>query len=233
MFMQGRSPIRWFSRIVLIPIALAIGCQTKPEGEVALRAQVLRVKGGARCSYDGAHWNTLKRGNFLHAGCVVQTATDSAIDIVLVEGYHQSVSPSDYFKRRDWFTPEGDRIPADDIIRLYGDTILSIDRFVLRRSNDPGSSTKAVSMHLRTGRVIGGFNKELGCTCDVWVKDEDVYIINALFGITDARLVGVKAGVVLIIKSGVILNPRLVIPAGKQYDPKLNQVTDLPLILDF
>src|SRR5271170_1232095 len=68
------------SLVVFALMGLATQAMAAP---VEQTASVLRVQGAARYSTDNQKWQTLKVGDVLKPGCVIQTAEQSEVDLQL------------------------------------------------------------------------------------------------------------------------------------------------------
>jgi hypothetical protein len=152
-----------------IVIGLAAQASAAPVDQTAT---VVKVKGGARYTTDNRTWKTLKVGDVLKPGCVVQTAEQSEVDIQLggkvvptapiVQNkatgmediptvYDGILYSSGMGAGGGGFTPTA---PAGNMVHLDESSVLAIDK--LTSDTTVAESVDDTELDLRAGAV--GFN---------------------------------------------------------------------------
>ena len=104
---------------VALAMVTAVAAQTVKEGV----GTVVRIKGAARFSTGNDVWQTLMVGMVLKPGTIVQTASNSVVDIVLGEA--QAVDQKRPVGEMLYYQPETDR---DAVAWLFEDSVLAIDK---------------------------------------------------------------------------------------------------------
>ena len=72
--------------LVVFGVALAAITTLAAENVVQVNAKVVRIKGDARYKVGSGAWQTLKRGDELSAGTIIETGVNSRVDLMLGEG---------------------------------------------------------------------------------------------------------------------------------------------------
>jgi hypothetical protein len=106
-FSSAVWPLRLLS--VCVVLVLVAGCATQaPVANANIpAARVAHLKGAARCKTGNLAWQQLKPGDLLQPGCMIQTAENSRLDLVLSAG-----SLSD----------------RQTVVRMWEDSCLGIDQ---------------------------------------------------------------------------------------------------------
>jgi len=121
----------WIAHVLAAAAAAALveNCailRASPEGKAA--AKVIRLQGNARYSLDQTNWKTLKKGVYLKAGALLQTAPNSSVDLCLKEARGTSSAP-----------------PVEEVIRLLDNSVLSFEKL----------SAGEIQFELRGGSLMG------------------------------------------------------------------------------
>ncbi len=184
--------------------------------------QVLRIKGQARYSSDNKTWHSLKKGEVLQSGTMIQTAEKSAVDLQL----------------GDWGAaptlidvPNGSlRTPEElkaNTVRLYENSVLDIGKLTSDRTGT--GEVSETQLDLRAGQIMGGVRKS---------STASRYEIKCLKGVA-----GVRGGVYLMNSSGELdvlygmaiialqaadgSTPVKMVAANQQFDPGTGLVTEI------
>jgi hypothetical protein len=166
-------------------LLLLAGCatQSQPGGSEALPARVIRVKGAARWASDyGMPWQVVKVGTRLPPGAVIEAGVNSRVDIRLGERSRRTEehnrTPSrvevempnsvsrmhqdDPVALERWHRPSEIltyRVPRDNMIRLWENSLVRFDRLARRRSGAGTRVGEEVRLNLRAGHMFGAVPK--------------------------------------------------------------------------
>jgi hypothetical protein len=188
-------------------------------------AKIIRIKGSARYTTGGSVWQDLKPGAVLHQGAIIQTAAASMVDILLTEnGGAAAVQPS---SASGLGGSSATPTSQQDIIRIYDDTVLAIDRLVVDKTGE--DKVTDTELDLRAGRLIGDVNKISAASVF------EIKVPNAVAGIR-GTIVGVDALGLFACQHGALgvayktsNGPKSVtVEGGFQYDIRTEQMSPLP-----
>jgi hypothetical protein len=108
-----------------------LAAQAVAQTESLLPSTVVRLNGNARASSDGGKsWRTLKAGDAVESGGLIQTAFNSDLDLAL-----------------------GAR--TDQVVNLAEDTLLRLDRIASRAIPGASAAAEEISLDLRKGMITG------------------------------------------------------------------------------
>lgn len=134
-------------------VAIAIICAGVISNLQADTAKVVRIKGAARYSTGNNIWLTLHQGDALKAGTVIQTASESVVDL-LIGAESDIAKPSPIVRR---FTTGVSPDTQQNIIRLRENTVLALDKL---SSEQTGADVVTdTQLDLRAGRIFGNVKK--------------------------------------------------------------------------
>lgn len=141
---QSFSAVKWFM-LVLVCVGIS-------SNALADTAKVIRIKGAARYSATANdQWVTLREGDILKAGAVIQTASESIVDLLVSA---DSVAPSPVVRR---FSPSTTTDAAQNTIRLRENTVLALDKL---SSEQTGADVVTdYQLDLRAGHILGNVKK--------------------------------------------------------------------------
>src|SRR5436853_5306662 len=127
-----RKSISCVLAVSVLLLANANSSRAQAQSGASFSAKVIRVTGGGRYSVNGQPWQTLKVGDVLLPGTLVQTAkTKATIEIQL-----------------------GQRAGTDgDIVRLFDDTALEIKKLSIQGGGLEGA--EEIELDLRAGQILG------------------------------------------------------------------------------
>jgi len=124
--------VRKLTSFGLLLLAASLVGQAGAQEAVSLTAKVIRLTGAAHFSVDGQPWQTLKVGDLLKAGTLVQTAkTKSSVDIQLGEGAGTDANA----------------------VRLFDDTALEIKKLTAKGAG--ADRVEETELDLRAGQILG------------------------------------------------------------------------------
>ena len=213
---QSRILFNWLTACGL---ALAMVATAAAQTVKQRTAEVVRIKGSARYSTGNNVWQPLKVGAQLRAGTIVQTAADSAVDIVFSEvgGPARRPSAGEFIN----YNPT----VSQDIIRVQPDSVLAIDKVTVTETG--ADKVTDTELDLRSGRVIGSVRKvSAASTFEVKIPNGVAGIRGTLFSISALGVIAVIEGSVAV----AIQTPQgpkvEVIQAGFEYDIRTGEIRE-------
>jgi hypothetical protein len=181
---------------------------------------VIKLKGHARYSVDNKSWMTLRKGDVLQPGTVIQTAEESIVDISLGEQQGGTItSPIGMAGPNTSNVGGGDNGPKANLIRIFPSSTLAVDKLILEKTGvDEVSETQ---LDLRAGRIMGNV-KKLSSASRYEVK-----LPNGVAGIRGTSYMISATGVIYVLSGSVTVtymgsNGQMItqtINAGQSYDP--------------
>lgn len=212
----------WIQKTMLCAVTLALASTVLAETQ-QINAKVMKVKGSARYSTDSTTWNTLKAGQSLPAGTVIQTAKGAYVDLVIGEG-----APVFHSHRIGSTIPYPPSVQAavfqpgvqQNTIRLFEDSALALDKLSCTKTGmDEISETQ---LDLRAGKIFGRV-KKLSAASKYEIK-----IPNGVAGIRGTTYTVNANGVVTVLEGSVVISMvgsdgrvvTVVVEAGYMYDPR-------------
>jgi hypothetical protein len=205
--------------LALVALALQASAENIPQV-----VTVIKIKGHARYSTDNKSWITLKQGDVLQPGAVIQTAEESTVDIMLgEEGAKVSASPMGSAAPTSTSTTTGgNNGPQSNLVRIFPSSTLGVDKLILEKTGvDEVSETQ---LDLRAGRIMGNV-KKLSAASRYEVK-----LPNGVAGIRGTSYMISATGVIYVLSGQVVVtymgpNGQMItqtISAGQSYDPSTN-----------
>jgi hypothetical protein len=210
----------------VLAFTVSASAQTVQQGVVT----VVRIEGTARYSSGGGSWLPLAPGKTLGANDVIETASDSTVDLVLGEKAAQ-VSPSAGFQSH--YVPingiggSAQSAPEQNVVRLQADTVLAIDRYTY---SETGADTVSdTELDLKAGKIFGNVKK---------ISASSQYLVKMPGGVAGIRgtifLLG-SDGSVTVLSGSVVVSvvgangqvSTTVVGAGEVFDPQTQQLTRL------
>jgi hypothetical protein len=188
-------------------------------------ATVIRISGDARYSRGNNDWHTLKEGDIVQPGTVLQTASKSYIDLIL---YNEQVPLSQQVSLAPSLTyrPEGEAVA--NVVRMYENTVLSVDKLTSMQTG--ADKVTETQLDLRAGKIFGAVKRMGGAS-----KYEVKY---------PTGIAGIRGTVYLLDSKGVIsiysgsaveafTKPdgtpgTQVVNQGYQFTPETGQLTPIP-----
>jgi hypothetical protein len=213
----------WIQKTIVCAMTLALACSVLAETQ-SINAKVTRIKGSARYSTDSKTWSTLKLGQVLWAGTVIQTAKGSFVDLVLGDALPVVQSPK--IGQVSLPYPPSHTPPAfqpsvqANTVRLYEDSALALDKLTCTKTGmDEVSDTQ---FDLRAGKMFGRV-KKLSPASKYEIK-----LPNGVAGIRGTMFTVDVNGVVTVLEGTVVISivgadgkvTTVVVEAGNMYDPR-------------
>jgi len=220
----------------ILGLAVAASAQTLKPGV----ATIVRIQGEARYSLGDGNWHPLVVGKMLGAGCVIQTAHDTIVDMVMGSSVEMPQAAS--WPDRVGPAPDAnvrgmvDYKPSveQNMIRMTSDTTLAIDKLTV---SDTGvDAVSDTELDLKQGRIFASVKK---------LSAASQYLIKIPNGIAGVRgtLFGIDAsGWCVVIRNSVLLSivgsngTPLTYQVGEnhEFDPQSGQIILLtPARLNF
>ncbi|MCX6890159.1 MAG: FecR domain-containing protein [Verrucomicrobiota bacterium] len=139
------------SSLVVCGIALAMVSTLTAESAIQENAKVERIKGSARYKIGSGAWQTLKRGDRLKEGTVIETGADSRVDLVM--GTSETPAPRPIVGEVQTYQPTAEQ----NMVRIWENSRLAIDKFVSTTTGaDVVTDTK---LDLQAGHIFGSVKK--------------------------------------------------------------------------
>jgi len=217
---------------VVCGLALMLASQASAQSTKSGYATVVRIQGEARYSAGDNVWHPLTVGQTLGAGNVIQTATDSKVDIVLGDRIVDQIVQ----------TPSAVGLAADanvrgmisykasaeqNVISMQGDTVLAVDKLMI---SDTGvDAVSDTELDLRQGTIFGNV-KKLSAASEYLIKTP-----NGIAGVRGTTFILSANGDITVIAGSMVAShtdssgqvTTEVLGPGDQYNPRTGQVTHL------
>lgn len=222
-----RSSIASFSKFGLTFLATMVAASALAQA-VEKSVKVIRVSGGARAQVAGGTWQEIKQGDVLGSGAVIQTAKDSTLDLLLSGEVRPAATRplavsgggGDNFP-----TPSFPGRPTASVIRLYGDTVLAIDRLT-SQGEGPDQVTETL-LDLRAGKLFGSTQKVKGASkYEIKLPNGVAAIRGTIYTVGSDGTIAVMSGSVFV----TVRNPdgstvTQQVPAGFSFSPTSGTVS--------
>ena len=133
-------------------VAIAIICAGVISNLQANSAKVVRLKGAARYSTGNNIWLTLHQGDVLKPGTVIQTASESTVDVIL-GSENEIATPTPVIRRFNYTSEDAQQ----NIVRLRENTVLALDKVNFEQTG--ADVVTDIQLDLRSGRIFGNVKK--------------------------------------------------------------------------
>jgi len=200
-------------------------------GTQAGYATVARIQGEARYSTGDNQWHALTVGQTLTAGCIVQTAVDSSVDLILgariphhINAYPDKIAPAPDASVRGLTAYKASA--QQNVIRMQANTVLAINQLTI---SDTGvDAVSDTELDLRQGTIFGNV-KKLSAASQYLIK-----IPTGIAGVRGTTFVLSADGAITVVQGSMIVSTvvngqpvTMALGPGDQYDPSTGQVTHL------
>jgi hypothetical protein len=137
--------------LVACGVALAMVSTLAAQSVDQNAAKVVRMKGGVRYSTGNNDWKSLKLGDVLRPGTVIQTAADSQVDLVLGDASAPVARPvpTDMLS----YQPMAEQ----NIVRLWENTLMGVDK--LTAMSTGMEVVTETQLDLKAGHITGSVKK--------------------------------------------------------------------------
>ncbi|MFM2083088.1 MAG: hypothetical protein RL380_1779 [Verrucomicrobiota bacterium] len=187
-------------------------------------ARVSRIQGKARYSTDNKNFRDLTAGDILKPGTVIQTASESWVDVVLYDDAQAFTTVQPVVRKFNYGIGQD---AQQNVIRLRENTVLALDKLF---STGTGSdSVTETQLDLRAGRVFGNVKKLSGASkYEVKLPNGVAGIRGTLFDLSANGVLTVYFGSVAIsYYDGTGQLVTKVVYEGERLDLNTNQLTHL------
>jgi hypothetical protein len=137
--------------LVVCGVALAMVSSLAAETVEQLSAKVVRIKGSARYKTASGAWQTLKTGDQLGAGTIVETGVDSRVDLMLGEGTPPTARP--VIGEMLTYAPTAEQ----NMVRIWENSRLAIDKLTLTETG--ADTVTETQLDLQAGHIFGSVKK--------------------------------------------------------------------------
>jgi hypothetical protein len=216
-------------------VALAMVAAFSAQAEQGV-AKVVNIKGAARYNTaDNSTWRPLKSGTILHQGAVIQTASESHVDVILnnakagaAEG--AALATIDPSSSASGASTVAHSQPAtkQDAVRIYQNTVLGIDKLAINQTGvDKVSETQ---LDLKAGRILGTVKKlSGGSTYEIKIPSGVAGVRGTIYTISADGILSVYSGSVVLAYVGSNGTPTTQeVKAGQRYDAKTGVISTIP-----
>ncbi len=202
---------------VIAAMASTVLAETKQVG-----AKVVRLKGNARYKIGNGAWMPLKRDQTVGAGAIIETGSDSRVDLALGEA--QAPKPSLTVGTMLTYQPAS----SQNMIRIWDNTRMAIDTLTVTETGaDVVSETQ---LDLQAGHIFGSVKKMSAAS------RYEVKIPNGVAGIRGTTYDINVDGIIKVLDGSIFLNYKdskgnsatQSIMGQQMFDAKTGVLTDLP-----
>jgi len=211
--------VAWSAAFAVATGAVVLPAQVANPGT----AKAVRIKGAARYTTGDNRWHPLSEGDVLKAGAVIQTASNSQVDLLLSDREEPVAEP---FTPALVYHPEAEaRI---NLVRMYENTVLAVDKLTWMETG--ADRITETQLDLRAGRIFGTVKKLSGASrYEVKIPNGVAGIRGTVFDLDVSGLIKVLVGLVIesIAKpDGTVATQ--VVKGGQMYNPATDRLTDIP-----
>jgi hypothetical protein len=215
-------------RLLAGAVALAVlglATHSMAQSSPQLVAKIIRVKGMARYSRDNKTWQTVKVGDILQPGSVIQTAEKATVDIQLGERDAAATTPiSNSGMSGMGYSPEE---ATANVVRIFESSVLGVDKLT---SQQTGADTvEETQLDLRAGNIMGNVKKlSAASKYEVKIPNGVAGIRGTIYFISSSGVVNVMAGSVVIAvvgADGTVVTK--VVTSWHRYDPMTGLLTEI------
>jgi len=203
-----------------IVMAMALNAVAQQMSEAT--AKVVRIKGSARYASANNVWQPLKVGDVLRVGAIIQTASDSRVDLVL--GEKDAVAKETKWGEVVSYQPQAQQ----DFVRVWENSVLSLDKLLVA---DTGTDKiRETELNLRAGRVFGMVKKLNGASkYEIKMPNAVAGIRGTIYTVSATGVVDVLVGSVVVAYMDANGQPvTQVVMGGQRFDASTGQVTPIP-----
>jgi hypothetical protein len=174
-------------------LLLAAGCATEtPAGrDGAPSVRVVYLKGRARYQTGNNDWRPLKLGDVVKPGTIIQTASNSRLDLDLGDGSVRAARPAP--DDMNFNQPAA----KQDIVQLWDNTLMGVDK--LTRMHTGTNVVTETQLDLKAGNITGSVRKiSAPSKYEVKIPNGVAGTSGATFDISAGGLIKVRGGSVVV-----------------------------------
>jgi hypothetical protein len=138
--------------LAVFGVTLAAISALAADDVVQVTAKVLRVRGDARYKVGGGAWQTLKQGDQLGAGTVLETGVNSRVDLMIGEGAPPPPASAN-FGTMLTYAPAAEQ----NTVRIWENSRMGIDK--LTRTETGADVVTDTQLDLQAGHIFGSVKK--------------------------------------------------------------------------
>jgi len=176
------------SRWMVCGIALAMVSTLAAQTTTQISAKVVRIRGSARYKIGTGPWQTLKTGDLLQQGAVIETGMDkSRVDLVLGEGTPPAARP--VMGEVLTYHPAAEQ----NMVRIWENSRLGIDK--LTKTQTGADEVTDTKLDLQAGHIFGSVKKlSAASTYEVKIPNGVAGIRGTIYDISAEGVVKVLVG---------------------------------------
>ena len=207
--------------LVVCAVAFAM-VSTLTAETIQVKAKVVRIKGSARYKVGNGPWQELKRDQLVGAGAIVETASNSRVDLMLGEA--ENPRPALTIGTMLTYQPAY----GQNMVRIWEDSRMAIDTLTVTQTGaDVVSETE---LDLQAGHIFGSVKKMSAAS------RYEVKIPNGVAGIRGTTYDINVDGVIKVLDGSIFLNYKdqhgnqasQVIMGLQMFDIRTGILSDLP-----
>jgi hypothetical protein len=175
------------SSLVVFGVAVGMISSLAAETVSQVSAKVVRVKGQARYMVGGGAWQTVKKGDLLGAGTIIETGVGAQVDVIVGEGAPMNQRP--IAGEMLTYAPSAEQ----NMVRLWENSRLGIDKLtVTETGSDVVTDTK---LDLQAGHIFGSVKKmSAASTYEVKIPNGVAGIRGTVYDISVEGIIKVLVG---------------------------------------
>ncbi len=208
--------------LVVCGVALTMVSSLAAQTVEQVTAKVVRIKGDARYKVGSGAWQTLKRGDELNAGTIVETGIDSHIDLVLGEG--APLKPRPVIGDMLTYQPTAEQ----NMVRIWDNSRLGIDKLTMTETGaDVVTDTQ---LDLQAGHIFGSVKKMSAASkYEVRIPNGVAGIRGTIYDISAEGVVKVLVGSIYLAYTDAQGNAKTQVVMGQQqFDIRTGVLSALP-----
>jgi hypothetical protein len=203
-------------------VALAVVSTLAAESTKQISAKVAHLKGSARYATGPHTGQLLKVGDEIPPGSVIQTASDSRIDLMMGGGPAPAKRPGvgDTIS----YTPQAEQ----NVVRLWPNTLLGIDK--LTETQTGADVVTETQLDLKAGHIFGSVKKMSSASkYEIKIPNGVAGIKGTVYDISAEGVLKVRSGVVVLAYVGPDgTTPVQPVNANQMFDARTGALTPLP-----
>jgi FecR protein len=137
--------------LLVCGVALAAVATMAADNVVQVTARVVRIRGDARYKVGAGAWQTLKQGDELGAGTIIETGVNSRIDLMMGEGAPPTARP--VVGEVLTYAPAAEQ----NMVRIWENSRMAIDK--LTRTETGADVVTETQLDLQAGHIFGSVKK--------------------------------------------------------------------------
>jgi hypothetical protein len=210
------------NRLMVCGIALAMVSTLAAQSDTQISAKVVRIKGSARYKVGNEPWQTLKKGDVVKQGTVIETGMDnSQVDLAMGEGGAPTSSPI-------MATVASHQASSDqNMVRIWQNSRLAIDK--LTKTQTGADEVTETKLDLQAGHIFGSVKKlSAASTYEVKIPNGVAGIRGTTYDISAEGIIKVLVGSVYLAYMDPQGKPATQVIMGDQkFDLKTGLLTPL------